>query len=172
MSITIALGITFVALAIVAVLLQAWLWGPAYWDPVAKKSLAPRPWVRLHRAVGWMYVLLYFGFLVAMVPRLWEYQVELPARTVVHATAAIVIGVIIAVKVMILRFFRHFEEAMPTLGVTLLVATIVLAAFSIPPALRAHGSGATFTNENRERVERILGRLELGSEWCAACQLS
>lgn len=167
MSTTIALGILFVVLALVAVLLQAWLWGPKYWDAAAKKSLAPRGWVRLHRAVGWAYALLYVGFLLEMVPRLWEYQVELPARTVVHATAAIVIGAILLVKIAILRFFRHFEEAMPTLGVTLFVATLVLAAFSIPPALRAHGSAATFTMENRERVARILGRLELGTEWSA-----
>ncbi len=167
MSISIVLGLAFVCLAIGAVVLQAWLWGPRYWDPVVKKSLAPRRWVLVHRAVGWAFVALYVGFLAEMVPRLWQYQVELPARTVVHITAAVVIGVVLAVKVAVLRFFRHFEEAMPTLGVILLVATVVLAVFSILPALRAHGTSAVFATENRERVERILGRLDLGEAWSA-----
>jgi hypothetical protein len=47
------LGILFVLLAISAVLLQAWLWNPKYWDPVAKKSHAPPFWMKVHRGVGW-----------------------------------------------------------------------------------------------------------------------
>ena len=137
------LGIAFVALAITAVVLQAWLWGPRYWNPDTKKSHAPRFWVKLHRAVGWAYAAIYVAMMTQMLPRLWEYQVELPARTVVHAVAAITICVILAVKISIVRFFRHFEEAMPTLGVVILVCTVVLATFSLPFALRARGSDAT-----------------------------
>lgn len=155
------LGILFVVLAIAAVVLQAWLWNPKYWDPVAKKSHAPPFWMGVHRAVGYGYAAIYVVMMVEMVPRLWEYQIELPARTVMHATAAISIGVILFTKIAILRFFRHFEEAMPALGLALLVCTVVLATLSLPFALRAHGSDAAFTDENRERVRTILSRLEL-----------
>lgn len=158
------LGILFVVLGIAAVVLQAWLWNPKYWDPVAKKSHAPPFWMGVHRAVGYGYAAIYVVMMVEMVPRLWEYQIELPARTVMHATAAISIGVILVTKIAILRFFRHFEEAMPALGLSLLVCTVVLATLSLPFALRAHGSDAAFTDENRERVRTILTRLELARD--------
>jgi hypothetical protein len=102
--------------------------------------------------------------MLEMLPRLWEYQIELPARTVIHATAAIAIGVILITKIVILRFFRHFEEAMPLLGFGLLLCTVVLATLSLPFALRAHGGGAVFADENRVRVRTILSHLELSAD--------
>lgn len=161
-TLSMVLGITFVVCAIAAVVLQAWLWSPKYWNAETKKSHAPPFWMAVHRLVGWVYATIYVVMMFAMLPRLWEYQIELPARTVVHALAAITIGVVLVVKISILRFFRHFEESMPTLGLVLLVATIVLGTFSIPFALRARGSEATFAPENVTRVRTILGRLELG----------
>jgi hypothetical protein len=155
------LGIAFVVLAIAAVLLQAWLWNPKYWDHEHKKSHAPRFWMNVHRAVGYAYAALYVAMMFEMVPRLWEYQVELPARTVVHAAMAITIGVLLVVKILVLRFFRWFEEGMPLIGLGLLVCTIVLAAFSVPFALRAHGSDEAFSATNRRRVRTILERLDL-----------
>ncbi|MDQ3035424.1 MAG: hypothetical protein M3Y87_23670, partial [Myxococcota bacterium] len=163
MSVTLSmwLGVAFLALCVIAVVLQAWLWNPKYWDPVAKKSHAPRFWMGVHRVVGYAYAAIYVVMMFYMVPRLWEYQVELPARTVIHAVAAITIGVVLVTKIMILRFFRHFEESMPALGMVLLVCTILLGSLSLPFAFRAHGSAEVMTAENRERVQRILGSLEL-----------
>jgi mono/diheme cytochrome c family protein len=96
-----------------------------------------------------------------MIPRLWEYQVELPARTVIHATAAIILGVLLFTKLAILRWFRHFEESMPSLGFGTLVCTIVIGVLSIPFALRAQGIGVgAFTEENLERVDKLMARIE------------
>src|SRR5687767_7801886 len=110
------LGMMFVLLGVLAVLLQAWLWNPKYWDEVAKKTHAPRAGLIAHRLVGYAFAAIYVVMMVYMLPRLWEYQVELPARTVIHAVAAIVLGVLLITKIAILLFFRHFEEAMPKLG--------------------------------------------------------
>jgi cytochrome c5 len=162
------LGVAFLALCVIAVVLQAWLWNPKYWDPIAKKSHAPPFWMGVHRVVGYAYAALYVVMMYFMVPRLWEYQVELPARTVIHAVAAITIGVVLFSKIIILRFFRHFEEAMPMLGMVLLVCTVVLGALSLPFAFRAHGSSEVLAQENRERVERIFEQLELGGDFTAA----
>ena len=71
-----------------------------------------------------------------MVPRLWNYQVELPPRTVAHLMLGITIGVLILVKIAILRFFRHFEESMPYLGTALLLCTYLLIGLSVPFTLR------------------------------------
>ena len=159
------LGITFVALAIAAVVLQAWLWNPKYWDEVAKKTRAPRGGLLLHRWVGITFTIIYVVMMWNMLPRLWQYQVELPARTVIHALAGILLGVLLITKLVILRWFRHFEESMPKLGFGILVCTLVLGTLSIPYALRAQGLGAdVMTEENLARVRGLLDAVELDGE--------
>jgi cytochrome c5 len=152
-------GLLFLVLAIVAVLLQAWLWGPQFWDDVGKKTRAPRAWLRVHRAVGYAFAIIYVFMMWQMVPRLWHYQFELPARTVVHVVAAITLGVILVTKISIIRFFRHFEEAMPTLGFGILLCTIILSVLSFPFSLRAHALNRS--PENVRRVQRLLTELSL-----------
>jgi mono/diheme cytochrome c family protein len=160
--VSLALGVAFVVLALAAVLLQAWLWNPKYWDPIEKKSHAPPAWMRVHRVVGYAYGAVYVVMMANMVPRLWGYAVELPARTVVHVVAAVVIGVLLLTKIAILRWFRHFEEAMPALGLGLLVSTVVLASMSIPLGFRAY-SGLDLTDDERARLERLLETLDFGA---------
>ncbi len=156
------LGILFVGLGVAAVLLQAWLWNPKYWDEVNKKTNAPRAWLMVHRWVGILFTVIYVALMWEMIPRLWEYQVELPARTVMHAVASIVLGVLLFTKLIILRFFRHFEESMPALGFGIMVCTIVLGTLSIPFALRAQGVGVeAFNDSNIERVRKLMGRIEM-----------
>lgn len=158
-ALSLTLGVVFVVLAVAAVILQAWLWNPKYWDPVAKKSNAPPTWMRVHRIVGYAYALIYFVMMWHMVPRLWGYAIELPARTVAHAIAAIIIGCVLSTKIAILRWFRHFEEAMPALGMVLLVSTVVLVALSLPFGIRAY-AGVDLDEDARARVDRVLSSIE------------
>ena len=58
-----------------------------------------------------------------MVPRLLEYQVEFPVRTVVHFTLGVTIGFLLMLKLAIIRFFKHFSGALPYLGSGLLWCT-------------------------------------------------
>ncbi|MBA3548022.1 MAG: hypothetical protein H0T76_16180 [Nannocystis sp.] len=156
---SIVLGLGFVLLGITAVMLQAWLWGFPLEDG---HSTAPRLWTRIHRVVGLSFVAIYITMMIFMVPRLWEYQVELPARTVFHAVAAIIIGVLLLTKLAIIRLFPHFMGALPALGLGLLINTVVLGFLSLPYALQAHSlSGDTLTPQNLERVRDVLGGLPL-----------
>jgi cytochrome c5 len=161
------LGLVFVMLAVAASVLQAWLWGfPMLPDPGGPdpngKSTAPRFWTQAHRVMGALYVLIYVFMMWHMVPRLWEYQVELPARTVMHLCVAICIGVLIVTKVSIIRWFQHFGKALPALGLGLLTCTIILAVLSLPFAVRAHGLLAdVYTEKNLARVQKVLSGLEL-----------
>lgn len=164
-SLSMWLGISFLFLGIAAVLLQAWLWNPKYWDEVNKKTNAPKAGLLVHRWVGIVFTLIYVVMMWEMVPRLWEYQVELPARTVIHATVAITLGVLLFTKLIILWFFRHFEESMPQLGFGILLCTIILSVLSIPFALQAQGLGVdTFEEHNIERVRRLLAKVEFRQE--------
>lgn len=159
------LGILFLILAIVAVFLQAWLWGPKFWNEAEKKTEAPKLWLRIHAGVGYLYGLIYVVMMWQMFPRLWEYQYVLPARTVFHAVVAIVIGVLLITKILILLFFRHFEEAMPKFGFGLLLCTVVLITLSVPHAARAIDlQGRISEPENVDRVRQVLADLELGED--------
>jgi hypothetical protein len=97
-----------------------------------------------------------------MLPRLWTYQVELPARTVVHLVLGVTIGFLLLIKIAILRFFRHFEEWMPFLGTAILGCTVVLLTLSLPAWLREHSmahaapGGDPFSEASRARVARLL----------------
>lgn len=156
------LGIAFLVLGVVAVLLQAVLWNPdKYWDPVKKKTNAPKFWLGVHKYVGYTFGLIYVIMMWQMVPRLWEYQVELPARTIIHATAAIILGVLLLTKIIILKFFRYFEEAMPQIGFGILLCTVMISVLSIPHAVRGTGLIPISLNaENRDRVARVLSDIK------------
>jgi hypothetical protein len=158
------MGIAFVLLAVVAVLLQAWLWSPQYWDQRTRTTRAPPFWIGVHRVAGYLYGGIYLIMMWEMLPRLWEYQVELPARTVIHAVAALAIGVILATKIFILRFFRHFEETMPALGFGLLLCTVILASLSLPFVIRAHGATMDLDEASVARVRTVLAGLDLPAD--------
>jgi cytochrome c5 len=156
------LGIAFVVLALLAVLLQSWLWSYPMVPPddPRGRSLAPARWVNLHRALGVAYAVIYVVLMVQMVPRLWLYQVELPARTVVHAVMAITIGVLLLTKVAIIRFFRHFGKSLPSIGLGIFLCTIILTTLSVPFAIRAHTLERNLTDPaERKRIETVLASI-------------
>ena len=66
---------------------------------------------------------------------------------------------ILATKISILRFFRHFEEAMPKLGFGILLCTVILSVLSFPFSLRVHAVDRS--PENVHRVQRLLVQLAL-----------
>ena len=161
LTVTVTLGIAFLVLAFATVFLMFHLWGYPF-DKATRTSAAPPGLMRLHRVLGWLYLIIYVVMMTAMVPRLWEYQVELPPRTVAHLMLGMTIGVVLLVKISILRFFRHLEEWMPVLGVILLGCTIMLSTLSLPFAFReatlARGAagGGVYSAESQGRVAKLL----------------
>ena len=160
------LGLIFLGLANASVFLMFKLWGYPF-DKETHKSQAPRSLTLLHRCMGYTYALLYIFMMWHMVPRLWTYQVELPPRTVAHLMLGITIGVLILVKVVILRFFRHFEESMPYIGVCLLICTYLLIGLSVPfsfhETVLTAKTGA-FSDEGIARTRQLLDTAELPSQ--------
>ena len=157
-SVTAGLGVLFLVLAFVSTYLMFRFWGYPY-DEERRKSECPQWKMNIHRGVGYAYGIIYLVMMVQMVPRLWEYQVEFPARTVAHIMLGVTIGVILLLKVSILRWFRHFEEWMPVLGVGLLTCTVLLSALSLPFVFREQAIAAseeTFAAPNRARVRGLL----------------
>jgi mono/diheme cytochrome c family protein len=101
--------------------------------------------------------------MLQMVPRLWAYQVELPARTVAHLVMGLAIGAVLFVKILIVRVFRHLESSTaPLLGIVVFVCTTILIGLSAPLALREaymsrHATGGTALGDRGvERVKALL----------------
>lgn len=152
------LGLIFLGIANASVFLMFKLWGYPF-DKETHKSEAPRSLMLLHRCLGYAYTVLYLFMMWHMVPRLWNYQVELPARTVAHLMLGITIGVLILVKIVILRFFRHFEEGMPYIGVSLLICTYLLIGLSVPFTFREtvlRTQTRAFSEEGIARTRRLI----------------
>ncbi|MDZ7275682.1 MAG: cytochrome c [candidate division KSB1 bacterium] len=156
------LGMVFLALSFAGTFLMYKLWGYPF-DEKTLKSSAPRPMMLLHRTIGYLYLVIYLYLMSQMLPRLWQYQVELPARTVAHLMLGMAIGVILLAKIVIVRFFKYLEGQMaPILGTGLLVCTTLLIGLSVPVALREHylsrraAGGPAFTPENLARVASLL----------------
>ena len=152
------LGLIFLGLANASVFLMFKLWGYPF-DKETRTSEAPPALMRLHRFLGYAYAMLYVFMMWHMVPRLWNYQVELPPRTVAHLMLGITIGVLILVKIAILRFFRHFEESMPYIGVTLLLCTYLLIGLSVPFTFREialRTQAGAFSDEGIARTRQLI----------------
>lgn len=172
-------GGTFLLLALFLTFLMYYLWGFPF-DKKKHASSAPRSLMNLHRVFGWVFVVIYVILMWDMVPRLWSYQIELPARTVIHLTLGIAIGAILIIKIAIVRFFKHMESTLaPLLGTSLLVCTLLLTGLALPYAareayLRATAQdGDNFAQDRIDRVTKFLpligftdeaGLLELASK--------
>ena len=151
-------GLVFLGLGNASVFLMYKLWGYPF-DHETRTSTAPKSLMFVHRAIGYAYLILYIFMMWHMVPRLWNYQVELPPRTVAHLMLGITIGVLLLVKISILRFFRHFEEAMPYIGTALLICTYLLIGLSVPFTLREsvlRVKGNVFSDASLERTHARL----------------
>jgi len=161
------LGLIFWILGIANTLLMYKLWGYPF-DQDRMVSAAPRPFMLLHRATGYAFLAIYLYLMSQMVPRMWQYQVELPARTVAHLVMGLSIGIILGLKILIVRWFKHLESTMvPFLGTLLLICTTVLIGLSVPISLREAymgrtvTAGTTLSEQAIERVKTLLPRAGL-----------
>lgn len=155
------LGLMFWVLGVAGTFLMYHLWRYPF-DHETHKSDAPRSLMRIHRAIGYLYGLIYVILMWQMVPRLWNYQIEFPARTVAHLMLGMTIGVILVLKISIVRYFKHLESSMiPGLGTALLVCTTLLIGLSAPFAfgdayLRAANVGESYDETTLGRVKEHL----------------
>ncbi|MBM3734260.1 MAG: hypothetical protein FJW39_00605 [Acidobacteria bacterium] len=157
------LGGGFLLLAFASTFLMFHLWGYPY-DHETHVSSAPAGLMRVHRLIGYAYLAIYVFLMAQMLPRLWVYQIEFPARTVAHLSLGMAIGVILIVKVAIVRFFKHLESAtVPFLGILLLISTTLLMGLSLPFTLHeeylmrtAFGGQSILEKESLDRVRKHL----------------
>ncbi len=164
------LGLVFWGLGFANTILMYKLWGYPF-DKQRLRSSAPRGLMMLHRLSGYLFLVIYIYFMSQMVPRLIDYQVEFPARTVVHLTLGLTIGTILLLKILIVRYFKYLEsEMIPLLGTSLLISTTLLIGLSVPFALRDRVlaanvvGGGVFSEESKVRLAGLLPLTDLPGE--------
>jgi len=96
-------------------------------------STAPRSWTNVHRALGYVFALIYAALLFEMVPRAWEFRAG-TAVSVLHGVLGLLVGVLLAVKIAIIRRFQRFGNRLPWIGGALAASTVIVAALGIVPA--------------------------------------
>jgi hypothetical protein len=138
MQTTISLGVLMAAIAIVNASLMVWLWRfPMIPDPTGRDpngiSTAPRFPTNVHRALGYVFVLAYLALLFEMLPRAWEFRVATPSG-VLHGILGVAVGLLLAIKIAVIRRFQRFGNRLPWIGGTLAVTTLLVAALGIVPA--------------------------------------
>jgi mono/diheme cytochrome c family protein len=106
--------------------------------------------------------------MVEMVPRLWTYQIEFPARTVVHFSLGMALGVALLLKIAVVRFFRRLDASLvPSLGTFALVSSVVLIGIAVPSAFQeALATERLFDDANRQRVATLLAGTGLDDAEC------
>jgi len=156
------LGLVFLALSIAGTFLMFKLWGYPY-DKEKLKSEAPHSLVWLHRLIGYAYGIIYIILMAQMLPRMWSYQVEFPARTVAHLMLGLTIGILLITKILIVRYFKYLEARMvPGLGTALMVCTFLLIGLSVPFVFREIALGrnvggqSVYSPGNLKRVATLL----------------
>jgi mono/diheme cytochrome c family protein len=151
-------GMVFLALAILLTFLMFYVWKFPF-DHEKCKSSAPRFAINLHRLLGYIFVLIYIFIMWNMVPRLWSYQIELPARTVLHLALGISIGALLFMKIAIVRYFKHMEAKLaPLLGSALFLCSFLLIALVLPFSLReAYLESTALGDESmlQSRIKRV-----------------
>ena len=132
------------------------------------KPAAPNRVTTAHRVFGYIFLAIYLVLLVQMIPRLWTYQIEFPARSVVHISLGMAVGTILVLKIAVVRFFLRLDHGLvPMLGTSILVGSVVLIGISVPAAFReAISTAKLFTEESRQRVRVLLAEAELDELEC------
>ncbi|MFZ6184915.1 c-type cytochrome [Nannocystis pusilla] len=163
---SVTLGLLFLISGFASLFLMFKLWGwPDGHQPGMSK--APSHLVRLHDIFKVVFTALYVVMMAVMVPRLWNYQVELPPRSAVHVSLGFLLGVLLLVELAFYRVFRHLQDWVPPLATATVGCAVLLLGLSVPSALREYGlargqvGGGVYSVENRDRVARLLPLAEM-----------
>ncbi len=151
MQTTIWMGLAMGLIAVINASLMAWLWRfPVKADAAGRSiSTAPRAGLLLHRGLGYVFIALYALLLIEMLPRTWEFREATPAG-IVHAILGVTIGVLLAVKIAVIRRFHQFGHRLPWIGGTLAVTVLLTVALGVVPAWRIVQPLASLTPQQRQ----------------------
>lgn len=154
-AISVTLGLLFLVASLAATLLRMLSWRPGDAKGPGETTR------RLCQIFELIYAAIYVLMMIEMLPRLWNYQVELPPRTVFHVAIGFIIGALLLLQ-MIASLSRELRGWMPVLSALIFTQTVLLGGLSIPFALHEYGlargqaGGSVYSDESREALARTL----------------
>jgi hypothetical protein len=134
-----AWALSMLVLGVVNAALMAWLWRfPMVPDAQSGnphgRSSAPVGWVRVHRLIGYLFVLSLCALLPDMLPRLWRFA-EWSLLSLLHAAGGLALCVLLISKLYVIRLRPQASAFLPMLGGTLAVLTVLVALSGLLPRL-------------------------------------
>ncbi len=124
------LGGLFVGTGAAAVVLMLRVYG----KPIETKGRLAT--IRVHRALGWAYTLIYLVMMVAMVDKALGYA-QLDGFHGVHMAIGTLIFPLLLTKILIVRFFTRLHNLLPVLGISVFSLGLVTVGMGVLPFLAA-----------------------------------
>lgn len=137
-----------------------------------EKGRDPAKLRRIHRLLGYLFGLILAPLAVLGAEFFIEGGDQLPSRAVIHGLLAISLLFIFLLKVVLVRFYRNFLRMAPTLGMAVLVLTLIVFAVSagyyilravFEPEPAQAGTAALKSVGDRERGAALFAR------YCGSC---
>lgn len=113
------ISLFFLTIGAGAVMLMMARWG--------RRELAhPQLYTRVHRLLGWLFVVIFLVMVIFMLARVEDYWEETSARVVVHVSLAAAVFILLVLKVLIVRFFKLLSKNLLMIGLGIYVLSFVL----------------------------------------------
>ena len=94
----------------------------------------------LHRWLGLCFVVLFTGLFIYMIPRIAFFE-NVPVNFLVHGFTAIVVFSLLIVKLIVVRRYKLYMSSLPSIGLYLMMGTILVVMSSAGVALFKRISG-------------------------------
>jgi hypothetical protein len=136
-----------------------------------RKVSNPRVVILIHKTAGWLFVLLFLVMFVFMLERVEDYWEESAARIALHVALAVALLLLLAVKVLVARFFKGLNRNLFTLGVLVYLTAFTLVGITGGYYLMRLASKAPYISHARlseKMYDERLGK-ELFITKCSTC---
>ena len=136
-----------------------------------KQFARPEFATRIHRFMGWSFVVLYLILLTVMVGRIERYWEESPARVAIHVTLAVSLFVLLAVKIAIPRLFPGLSRYLFIFGVSAYLVGFILVGITTGYYLLQVFRGVPYISHSTlsSKMEDPRLGLELFITKCSVC---
>src|SRR5215469_18283428 len=93
-----------------------------------------RLWIRVHRAVGYVFIAMFVVTVYFMLLRLKGESDELPPRILLHMSLALILAPLLLVKVLVARYQPPGSRGLlPALGITIFAFSFTVVAVNVVP---------------------------------------
>jgi glycine betaine catabolism B len=120
--------------SIASACLFVFLAGFNVWNMLTSRGASARSrrlWMQGHRAAGYAFIAMFAMFCYFMLQRVKGLQDELPPRLLLHASLALALAPLLAVKVLVARYQKTARGLLAALGIVILTVSFTLIVLNV-----------------------------------------